>query len=544
MIRASERVNRTGPERHLSRLGSPYTSESDWEAVFTPLTSQDPHQIGKYLLRARIGNGGMGTVYFTYTPGGRPVALKVIRPEFAADPDFRRRFATEVTIARQVQGPYTAPVIDYDAYAPQPWLATAYVAAPSLAVVVAKQGALPPETVLALIAGVAEALQAIHAVGVIHRDLKPGNVILAADGPRVIDFGISRAIEHSSLAITKSGAPIGTPPFMAPEQVQGISLGTAADVFSLGSMAYYAVTGDLPFGADVAVFSRIEHKEPDWDRCPTPVREILQRCMKKQPDVRPTLTKLIELCSESSTDARLGSATGWLPPTVTAELTRYSVAPPLQPLPLAATRAGYNLPAAPPKSSKRDPRLSRILLFSIIAILSISLVKIFPDIFTSSPHSGAPSAAATSPSSTSSPPATSPSAESASQTSPSSTAPSVLVGGRVTLSMHEGLDADRGELYQFESDFVDFALDSEDFTFFAGKHGSIAPAANGVASWETCSRASGFGLKLRIADLRNELQLCGTTNEGRTVAITIAGFQQNRIGGLESITFRYGTWSR
>ncbi|WP_372517724.1 serine/threonine-protein kinase, partial [Frankia tisae] len=254
-------------------------SAPGWDLVLSPLTSRDPREIGGYLLRARIGEGGMGAVYLSYTPGGRPVAVKIARPEFAADPEFRRRFATEVTLVQRVQGLYTAPVVDYDAQAPLPWLATAYVAAPSLAAVVARQGPLPPETVLVLIAGVAEALAAIHAAGVIHRDLKPGNVIVAADAPRVIDFGISRAVEASSGAITQAGARIGTPAFMAPEQVQGGSFGAAGDIFALGSTAYYAATGELPFGADAAVFHRIEHHQPDWDRTPDGVRTVLQHCL-------------------------------------------------------------------------------------------------------------------------------------------------------------------------------------------------------------------------------------------------------------------------
>ncbi|WP_131769432.1 serine/threonine-protein kinase, partial [Candidatus Protofrankia californiensis] len=322
---------RTGPDRSVPPPGVPGGSEPSWDAVLTPLTPQDPREISGYLLRARIGEGGMGAVYLSYTPGGRPVALKVVRPEFAADPEFRRRFASEVSIAQRVQGLYTAPVIDCNANARQPWLATAYVAAPSLAATVARQGALPVETVLLLIAGVAEALQSIHAAGVIHRDLKPGNVILAADGPRVIDFGISRAVEASLAGITQTGVRVGTPAFMAPEQVRGRSLETSGDVFSLGSTAYYAITGELPFGADAAVFHRIVHEQPDWDRCPDQVRGVLKRCVEKDPADRPTPAGLIELCRAASTDERLRIGEGWLPPTVEAEITRYSITPPAPP---------------------------------------------------------------------------------------------------------------------------------------------------------------------------------------------------------------------
>lgn len=302
----------------------PHVVPADADAVFRPLASDDPREVSGYLLRARLGEGGMGVVYLSYTPGGRPVAFKLARSVYAADPEFRRRFAKEVAIAQRVTGLYTAPVIDCDPYASRPWLATAYVPAPSLAAAVGRQGPLPPDTVLVLIAGVAEALQSIHAAGVVHRDLKPGNVILAADGPRVIDFGISRAVESSSAPLTEAGARIGTPAFMAPEQVRGKSLGPAGDVFAVGSTAFYAVTGTLPFGGDAAVFHRILHEDPDWDLCPARVRGVLEPCLDKDPAARPTPTALIEMCRAASTDERLRIGEGWLPSTVTDVLTRYA----------------------------------------------------------------------------------------------------------------------------------------------------------------------------------------------------------------------------
>nr|WP_232295355.1 serine/threonine-protein kinase [Parafrankia sp. EUN1f] len=308
------------PAGHAGRI------EPVRDAVFTPLTPHDPHSVSRYLLRARIGEGGMGAVYLSYTPGGRPIALKVARPELAADPDFRSRFAKEVAIARRVQGPYTVPVIDADPEALRPWIATAYVAAPSLAVAVVRQGALPSATVLMLIAGVAEALQSIHRSGVIHRDLKPGNVILADDGPRVIDFGVARAIETSTAAMTQTGVRIGTPAFMSPEQVRGKQIDAAGDVFALGSTAYYALTGRPPFGSDAAVFHRIENQQPDWEHCPDNVREVLSRCLAKDPAERPTSTQVIELCRSAITDdLYLQTGGGWLPPTVAAEVTRYRI---------------------------------------------------------------------------------------------------------------------------------------------------------------------------------------------------------------------------
>nr|WP_232292128.1 protein kinase [Frankia sp. QA3] len=319
----------------------------------------------------------MGSVYLSYTPGGRPVALKIARAEFAADPEFRRRFEREVTIAQQVQGPYTAPVIDCDPHAVRPWLATAYVAAPSLAAAVARQGPLPAETTLVLIAGVAEALQSIHLAGVIHRDLKPANVILAADGPRVIDFGISRAVEASSAALTQTGARIGTPAFMAPEHVQGRALDSPGDIFSLGSTAYYAVTGEYPFGGDAAVFYRIVNEQPDWDRCPEQVRELLARCVQKDPSTRPTPMALIELCREASTDERLRIGEGWLPPTVRADLTRYLL-PRSEQFPPALSAAASQPPTPPPPTWNQSARgpgpVPRHLLPWLVSAVSVAVL--------------------------------------------------------------------------------------------------------------------------------------------------------------------------
>ena len=163
-----------------------------------PLSASDPGEVAGYRLRGRLGAGGMGVVYLAFTPGGRPVALKVVRPEFGDDPDFRSRFRQEIAAAQRVHGLYTAQLLDGDPDGSPPWLVTAYVAGPSLAQAVSGHGRLPEQSVFLLVAGVAEALGAIHAAGLVHRDLKPSNVLLAADGPRVIDFGISRAVEASA----------------------------------------------------------------------------------------------------------------------------------------------------------------------------------------------------------------------------------------------------------------------------------------------------------------------------------------------------------
>ncbi len=265
-----------------------------------PLTPDDPGTIAGYTLRARLGSGGMGKVYLAYTPGGRPVAIKVIRPEFAEDPEFRRRFRHEVQAAQRVQGLYTAAVVDCDTEGPTPWLATAYVPGPSLHAAVSAHGPRPVPVVLHLVAAIAEALQAIHGAGIVHRDLKPSNVLLAADGPRVIDFGIARAADATSL--TGTGNSVGTPAFMAPEQATGAQATAATDVFALGHIAVYAATGKPAFGegASSAVLYRIVHEEPDLSGVPEPVRELALRCLARDPAARPTPAQVVEACRELS----------------------------------------------------------------------------------------------------------------------------------------------------------------------------------------------------------------------------------------------------
>lgn len=261
---------------------------------FAPLEPGDPVAVAGYALRARLGAGGMGNVCLSFTPGGRAVAIKVVRPELAGDPEFRRRFAQEVTFAQRVQGIYTAPVIDADPDAAQPWLATAYIPGPPLNHAVARHGPLPLPAVFRLLGGAAEGLAAIHGAGLIHRDLKPSNVLLAGDGPRVIDFGIAYAADAS--ALTSTGVVIGTPAFMAPEQVLGDPVTTATDVFALAHLTVYAATGHTVFGEgqQSALAYRIVNRDPDLRGCPHPLREIAARCLGKAPDGRPAVGKVID----------------------------------------------------------------------------------------------------------------------------------------------------------------------------------------------------------------------------------------------------------
>ncbi|WP_198358297.1 serine/threonine-protein kinase [Streptomyces fildesensis] len=315
---------------------------------FQPLKGEDPAVVGGYRLVAVLGAGGMGKVYLTYTPGGRPLALKVIRPEFSEDPEFRRRFQQEVLSAQRVQGLYTAPVIDADADAPQPWLATAYVPGPSLAHAVAQHGALPLRTVLLLTVGVAEALHAIHAAGIVHRDLKPANVLLSADGPRVIDFGIARAAD--STALTGTGVTVGTPAFMAPEQASAGIVTHATDLFALGQIVAFAAIGASAYGdgPSHAVLYRIVHEEPDLSQLPAALRLLVSRCLSRDPTGRPTPAEVIERCQALSSDP-LRQGEDWLPQSLAGSLTERRQMP-------EPARTPPPAPATPTQFSPHTPR--------------------------------------------------------------------------------------------------------------------------------------------------------------------------------------------
>jgi serine/threonine protein kinase len=349
----------TDHQQEAVRAGGADASATDPE-VFQPLTEDDPRTVAGYLLSARLGAGGMGKVYLSYTPGGRPVAIKVIRPEFAEDPEFRRRFQREVRAAQRVQGLYTAPVIDSDTEGPHPWLATAYVQGPSLQTAVAAHGAMPVATVLLLVAGIAEALQVIHHAGIVHRDLKPSNVLLAVDGPRVIDFGIARAADTT--ALTGTGVSIGTPSFMSPEQAAGTSCTAATDIFALGQIAAFAATGVAAFGdgPSHAVLYRIVHEDPDLSRLPNELREIVTGCLSKDPALRPSTARIIEMCGQASQDPALRRPDGWLPSSYAADLTQAAApTPPPQPVHPPTQAAPHTTPPAHPPTQPAHPQSVR-----------------------------------------------------------------------------------------------------------------------------------------------------------------------------------------
>ncbi|MGY0068121.1 bifunctional serine/threonine-protein kinase/ABC transporter substrate-binding protein [Streptomyces sp. QTS137] len=276
-----------------------------------PLGPRDPARIAGYRILGRLGAGGMGVVLLGRSAGGTLVAVKLIRAEYADDASFRARFRREVAIARRVRTRYAVPVVDADTETAAPWLATAFVPGPSLADAVAATGPLPVRSVRALGWMLAEALEAVHSAGMVHRDVKPGNVLLAADGPRLIDFGIARALDDTVL--TAADAVVGSPGFLSPEQAQGRPVGPPSDVFSLGCVLAHAATGTRPFGSGPveAMLFRTVHDPARLDGVPAELRPVVDACLAKEPGERPTAARLRAGCAEDAT----GPA--WLPTSVT-----------------------------------------------------------------------------------------------------------------------------------------------------------------------------------------------------------------------------------
>ncbi|MEV2279446.1 WD40 repeat domain-containing serine/threonine protein kinase [Nocardiopsis sp. NPDC049922] len=282
-----------------------------------PLDPDDPRELGRYRLLRRIGEGGMGIVFLaipTDGDGDDLAAVKAIRPEYAGDGEFRARFTSEVDLARRVRGPYTARVLDADTDSPTPWLATEYVPGPALHQAVRENGPFPEKSLLALAAGLTEALSAIHSVGLIHRDLKPSNVLLASRGPQVIDFGIARATDAT--ALTRTGQTLGTPAYMSPEQATGADLDVRSDLFAFGGVLLFAATGRAPFGTGdpAALLYRVVNQPPDLNELPETLVPLVTACLAKNPDDRPDLdtvtAQLINTVLPRNEDAH---ATEWLP---------------------------------------------------------------------------------------------------------------------------------------------------------------------------------------------------------------------------------------
>ncbi|MFG3525856.1 translation initiation factor IF-2 N-terminal domain-containing protein [Streptomyces sp. NPDC047917] len=298
--RAGARATSPREMRHQeSARTRPESTESyppSWvtESQIKPLRRFDPTSIGPYEVLGRLGRGGMGQVYLGRSRAGRLAAIKVIKEEFAGDREFRKRFVREVSAAKSVSGVYTAAVIADDAEAEMPWLATAYVSAPSLDHLVTTCGPLPVKAARWLAAGVIEALESIHDAGIIHRDLKPSNILVALDGPRVIDFGLAQAAASSRM--TASHATLGTPAYMSPEQVQDSRrVTTASDVYSLGSILVYATTGHTPYPGESPwmIFRQLLDAAPDLSGLPDEIEGVVRSCMRPDPARRPSLGALL-----------------------------------------------------------------------------------------------------------------------------------------------------------------------------------------------------------------------------------------------------------
>ena len=319
----------------------------------------DPGQIGRYRLLGRLSEGGMGRVFLGVSPGGRHVAVKLINPGQAGT-HFRERFAREIEAARRVGGFHTAPVVDADLDADPPWMVTAYIPGPSLGDAVRQRGPFGADELCRLGAGLAEGLAAIHACGLVHRDLKPGNVILAEDGPRIIDFGIARAFEAS--AMTTAGAVFGTFAFMSPEHVRGDPVGPASDVFSLGCTLAFAATGRAPFGEDsiVTVTGRIAGEPPDLTGVPSArgFRQVVSECLAKSPASRPATEAILARLTRTDAGEAAGPVSG----------------DPVPDRPWHAPAADYGLPGADlgpaaPGPPGRRPRRRVLLTAGLAAIV-------------------------------------------------------------------------------------------------------------------------------------------------------------------------------
>jgi hypothetical protein len=309
-------------------------------ALVQPLRRWDPEQIGGYVLLGRLGAGAMGQVYLGRSAAGRLVAVKTIKTELAEEPDFRTRFGQEVAAARRVSGAFTAAVVAADSEADVPWLATVYVPAPSLSMLVRTCGPLAVPAVRWLAAGCAEALESIHGVGLVHRDLKPSNVLVSPDGPRVIDFGVARAAERIQLTVTRGS--VGTPAYMAPEQARDTRQATSAsDIFSLGATMLFAATGHAPYQGEtvVDVLVRLATEPPDLAGVPAELAEIIRACLERDPRNRPTSASVLaRLAPGLGAGAEIGSAP--LPPAALMLIEEYRRVPTA-----AATRETVGAPA-------------------------------------------------------------------------------------------------------------------------------------------------------------------------------------------------------
>ncbi len=340
--------------------------------MLSELRADDPTEVGPFRLEARLGSGEMGDVFLGRSAGGRPVAVKVVSAPLAADAPFRRQFAREVAAARRVDGLYTARVVDARTDGEHPWVATAYIPGPTLREAVA-EGPLPASAVGRLATGLLEGLASIHGAQVVHRNLTPDNIILAADGPRVIDFGLARALEHTSTATIVSDPGTDTVAYMSPEQVLGGAVTPASDVFSLGCVLHFAAVGSSPFGGDTPedTMSQILHEAPDLSRLPGALARPVASCLERDPGARPSVSTLLNRFTSDDP-----ASDQWLPEAVSEMVTELEAA--TAPEPAAITPPDAPLAAQPvpqPATPAERPRPSRRLVLAVVAaVAGIGLV--------------------------------------------------------------------------------------------------------------------------------------------------------------------------
>ncbi|WP_245863013.1 protein kinase domain-containing protein [Streptomyces thermovulgaris] len=338
-----------------------------------PLEPEDPERIGGYRLLGRLGQGGMGRVFLAEDAEGHRVAVKLIHEEFAADPEFRGRFRREVEAAGKVLSFFTVPLVDFGTDGRTPWLATQYVSGPSLSAAVHRDGPLPVEQLCSLAAALGEALIVIHAAGIVHRDLKPSNVLLADDGPRVIDFGIARAADSEEL--TRAGHALGTFGYAPPEQIVAEEpVGPAGDVFSLGGVLLFAATGRPPFGdGPPAVLAyRTVYEEPDLDGVPGELTALVRRCLAKDPALRPAPREVIAAARAAQSRVRGGG--GPVPARAAEEPTSYRIAPPAPP-PAPGTEPGTT--AVPgPRRRRRGALVAAAAAVAVTALAAVGVTQL------------------------------------------------------------------------------------------------------------------------------------------------------------------------
>ncbi len=332
----------------------------------TPLQQTDPSAVGRYRLVGRLGAGGMGVVYLAESPVGQPVAIKVLRPELADNPEFRTRFGREVAALTRVQGVCTVRVIEADTEAPRPFLVTEYAEGPSLSEYVNDRGPLDPRTLFGLATGLAEALTAIHAAGIVHRDLKPSNVLLTPTGPKVIDFGIAQALDTTNLTMT--GITVGSVGYMAPEQITGRA-GTAADIFTWAVTVAFAASGQSPFGSGTSesMLYRIVHQAPDIAAVPPGLRPLVEAALAKDPQARPTAPQLLAELTRGA-----AAPTG-AHPVALDNATQTILAQNWHPTGGAPPRGGTSPRAYPPPAGRTPPRRRRGALLPIVLTLAFVL---------------------------------------------------------------------------------------------------------------------------------------------------------------------------